>query len=358
MPFSRPTLQQIAARVKTDIQGALRGTAAFFRRSAERAIAGALAGASHQLHGHMAWIARQLDPRTADEDILESVHGEPYGVYRKDAVAAQLMAEAPGTNGVLVPAGTVWSRSDGARYMTDAAVTVASGIAVLSLTAETAGDAANCADGTELDIESPIVGLEGTAMVAATVKDGSDRETPDDYLVRVLERRQTPPRGGAPGDYVDWVLEVPGVTRAWEFPQHEGAGTVTVYAVNDADDPITLSAAKIAEIEDYLDEPGRQPSTVDVYVFTPTLQEVQTEIVLTVESGADVGTVQAAVQAELAALYDRIGTPGGMTIPLSQIHEAISLAVGEESHILIVPSADVAVPFGSLPVVDSTPVWS
>lgn len=354
MAFSRPTLQQIAARVKTDIQGALGGTAAFFRRSAERAIAGALAGTSHQLHGHLAWVARQLDPRTADEDILESVHGEPYGVYRKDAVAAQLTVSAPGSNGVLVPADTVWLRSDGVRYTTDDAVTVASGVAVLALTAEVADDAGNCEDGTELEIESPIVGLDGTATVTATTTEGTDRETADDYLVRVLERRQTPPRGGAPGDYVDWVLEVAGVTRAWEYPRQEGAGTVTVYAVNDADDPITLSGGKITEIEEHLEQPGYAPSTVAVYVYTPTLQEIPTDIELT----PDDTDVRAAVQAELAALYTRVGTPGGVTIELSQISEAISIAAGEVSHVLNAPLADVVIPFGSLPVVDSSPTWS
>ncbi len=358
MPFSRPTFAQISARVKTDIQGALAGTAAFFRRSFERAVANALAGASHHIHGHLDWLSRQLDPRQADEDILETVHGEPYGVFRKEAVAAKLTAEAPGTNGVLVSAGTVWLRSDGARYTVDSSVTVTGGVATMALTAEEAGDAGNCDDGVELEIESPIAGLDGTAEVTDTTTEGSDRESADDYLTRILERRQSPPRGGAPGDYVDWVLEVPGVTRAWEFPRQEGAGTVSVYAVNDDDDPITLSGAKITEIEEYLNQPGRQPSTVDVLVYTPLLQQVNTNITLTIENGAVLSEVRAAIEAELTALYRRIGTPGGMTIPLSQISEAISNAAGESSHVLVAPAADVVVPFGSLPVIDSTPTWS
>lgn len=335
------------------MQGALASTAAWFRRSFERGAGNALAGASHGIHGYIDWLARQIDPRTADEDVLERVHGEPFGVFRKDAVAAKLTATAPGANGVLVAAGTAWTRSDGARYTVDASVTVTGGTATVALTADVAGAAQNCDNGTALDIESPIAGLNGTATIASTTRAGTDRETPSDYLARILERRQSPTRGGARGDYVDWVLEVAGVTRAWEFPRRAGAGTVTVFAVNDADDPITLGSPKLTEIATYLDQPGRQPTTVDVFVLTPSLFEVDTNIELT----PDTPEVRAAVLAELAALYRRIGTPEGQTIPLSQIDEAISIAAGEVSHVRNLPNADVVTAFGELPVVGAA-VWS
>ncbi len=352
MPFNRPTLQTIAARTKTDLQDSV-GTAGFYRRSVERALNGAIAGTSHQLHGHLAWIALQLDPRSADDDMVERIHGEPYGVYKKAAEFTQLTFEAAGSNGTTVDIGTVWVRSDGARYTTDASVVVSGGIATLALTAEEAGDSYNCEDGDELELESPIVGMTGTGEVTATTNEGTDRETAEDYLVRVLARHQTPPRGGAEGDYVEWALEVAGITRAWEFPRQEGAGTVTVYVVNDEADPITVSGGKLTEVADYIDEPGRQPSTADVYVYTPTLVEVDVTVALTPNTLA----VQQAVEAELVALFERIGTPGGMTVSLSQIDEAISIAAGETSHVMTVPAADVVVPFGSLPVLGTvTPV--
>lgn len=354
MPLSRPTPQQIAARVKTDIQGSLEGTAAFYRLSFERANAGALTGVSHTLHGHLAWIALQADPRTADDDMVETIHGEPFGVYKKDAEFTQLTIEAPGTNGTLVSAGEVWIRSDGTRYTVDDSATVSGGIATLQITAEEAGDSANCDDGTVLELLTPISGMDGDGTVTATTNTGTDLESPEDYLVRVLARRQTPSRGGATGDYVDWTLEVAGVTRAWEYPNLEGLGTVTIYAVNDAADPITLGSPKLTEIEDYLDQPGRKPVTVEVAAFTPTLQHLTLEINIS----PNTSEVKAAVLAELQAMLAREATPGNSdgsdtAVKLSHINEAISLAADEDDHVVVSPVVDVVVPFGSLPVIEA-----
>jgi uncharacterized phage protein gp47/JayE len=350
LPFSRPTLQQIAARIKVDVQGALSGTAAFFRRSFERAVTGALAGASHHLHGHLAWLTLQINPRTADPDIVETVHGEPFGVFKKDAEFTKLTVSAPGANGTTVTIGTVWLRSDDVRYTTDATVVVSGGAAVLALTAEIAGDDANCEDGVVLELESPIAGMTGTATVTSTTQEGTDLETPEEYLARVIARHQTPPRGGAQGDYETWALEVAGITRAWEFPRTPKLGQVTVYVVNDDDSPITVSGGKLDEVVDYISQPGRKPSTGDVFAYTPTLAPVDFTI-----SGIPV-EVRDAVTAELAALLARVGTPAGMTIALSQIDEAISIAPGESDHELVAPVAAVAVPFGSLPVI-GTITW-
>jgi uncharacterized phage protein gp47/JayE len=357
LAFSRPTIATIAARVKTDVQGELETDAAFYDDSFERATVGSMAGVSHQLHGHLAWIARQLDPRTADDDIVESVHGEPFGVFKKDAVAAKLTFEAPGTNGTTVTAGTVWVRSDGARYTVDDTVVVSGGVAELDLTAEVADAASNCADETVLELLTPIAGMDGDGEVAGTTTTGTDRETPADYLVRVLARKQTPPRGGASGDYIDWTLEVAGVTRAWEYPALEGLGTVTIYAVNDAADPITLSGGKITEIEDYIDEPGRKPVTHAVYVFTPTLQTID----MTINLSPNTADVRTAVQAEIVAMLAREASPGntdgtGTTVKLSKLNEAISIAADEDDHAIVSPVADVAVPFGSLAVI-GTITW-
>ncbi len=348
MAFSRPTLATIAARVKTDVQGALAGTAAFFKRSFERGMAGAVTGASHLLHGHLDWIAAQFDPSKADYDQLIRVHAAPIGMTQKQAVKANLRITANGTNGTVVSTGQLYTRADSTRYTVDApGATVSGGGITLFVTAETAGEAGNCEFGTFLLQGTPIAGLNDDAQVAATIVDGSDTEEQPEFLQRYLLRRRTPPRGGAPGDYVTWILEVAGVTRAWEYPRRAGAGTVTAYAVNDAGSPtIALSPTKITEIETYVDQPGRQPSTVDFYMLTPTLQSVA----MTISIKPNTVDVQNAIIIELDEAIKRAGNPGGMTLLWSELNEAISIAPGETDHVLVVPAANVAVPFGSMPV--------
>jgi uncharacterized phage protein gp47/JayE len=354
LPFSRPTLTQIAARVQTDIQGALEGAAAWFRRSFERGMGGAMTGASHELHGHMDWIAIQMDPNRADFDILQTVHGTPRGVYLKEPIAAKFSARDGGTDGTVVPAGTVYQRADDVRYTVDADATVAMGVVTLALTAETADAASNMADGTLLAIASPIAGITGTAEIVANTRAGTDQESQPDYLARVLQRMQNPPKGGAEGDFERWALESSAnVTRAWEYPRREGAGTVTLYAVNDNVDPITLDAPTIAVIEDYCDQPGRQPVTMDLLVYTPTLQDVPLEINIS----PDTADIRAAIIVQLKAVF-AAANPGGMTLKISKLNEAISIATGEDDHELVTPAANVTVPFGSMPVFDEdTIVW-
>lgn len=352
MPFSRPTLPTIIARVKNDIAGSFGTTAALFRRSFERFASNAIAAVSHQLHGHLDWIAAQIDPRTADPDIVESAHAAPWGIYRKEAVAWQGTATGTGTNATIIPAGTVFARSDDVTYTVDEDATITGGTVTLALTCEDAGADGSCDNGVELQVQSPVAGFDGTATVASTTTAGSNEESDAALLERALQRRQNPPKGGGHGDYEGWALEVPGITRAWEFPRQEGAGTVTLYVVNDDDDPITVDSSKIEEVEDYLDQPGRQPTTVDVFVYTPTPVPID----MTIDISPNTAEVQAAVEAELNAALARDATPGGMTVLLSKLNEAISVAPGEEDHDLSVPSANVSIPFGSLPVV-GTITW-
>jgi uncharacterized phage protein gp47/JayE len=345
LPFSRPTLPQIAARVKTDISTALDSTAAFFRRSFERGVQMAMAGVSHHLHGHMAWIALQLDPTSADDDMVEKLHGNPWGITKIAAVEAVHTITATGTNGTIVPdTTTAYIRSDGTRFVVTTGGTVSGGTVTLTITADEAGAAGNTDVDEVLTIESPIAGLSTTATVASTTTTGADQETPEAYLDRVLQRRRTPPRGGAVGDYEAWLLEVAGITRAWEYPRQEGPGTITCYIVNDEDDPITVSVATIAAAQAHLNTATRQPTTVDCFIYTPTLQPINYTINITPNNAA----VQTAITEQLQIMTDRVAHPGGMSVLLSEINEAISVAPGETNHVTVSPAADVVVPFGSM----------
>jgi uncharacterized phage protein gp47/JayE len=337
------------ARTKADLQGALESSAALWKLSFERAVANAMAGLSHLMHGHLDNIAKQIDPTKADEDILVSVHATPYGVNRKQAVPAQLRLSATGANGTPVATNRVFTRADGQRYTVDApGATVSGGSVTFTVTAQVPGQLGNSPNSTPLQQGSPIAGLNDDATVVATLVDGADLESPEDLLPRVLDRRRSPPKGGAPGDYRGWMLEVAGVTRAWEYPRLEGAGTVTLYGVNDNSgvDPITLSPSKLTEAATYLDQPGRQPTQATAFVRTPTLQPIP----MTIRISPDTPENRAAALLELDEVYRRNSHPGGMTVLWSELNEALSISPGEVDHTLINPPGDVSVNFGQIAV--------
>lgn len=333
MPYSRPTLQEIISRTSADAVARL-GLEELLRRDDVQVLARVLSGASHSLHGHVAWLAEQVIIDTAEAEYLER-WANIWGVERKPAAAAVGNVTITGSNGTVVPAGTSLVRTDGVEYTTDAEATIASGTATAAVTAVVAGAAGNAVAGVAVNLTTAIAGLSSQATVASGgLVSGADIETDDALRARLLARIQAPPHGGASADYVAWALEVAGVTRAWVYPAELGLGTVTVRFVRDDDASIIPDAAEVTAVQTYID--ARRPVTADVTVAAP----VAVPLNLTIQLTPNTSVVQAAVQAELADLLRREAEPGG-TILISHIREAISLAAGETNHVLTVPSADV-----------------
>lgn len=334
MPFDRPILTEIIARIVADIESRLPGADARLRRNVLNVLARALAGASHGLHGHLYWAARQIMPDTAEAEYLER-WASIWGIFRRAAVAATGNATFSGTTGSVIQEGTLLQRSDGAEFETDADGTLVAGTATISVTALEAGITGNTDAASQLALVNPIAGVDSTVPVGpGDIDGGVDVEDDDALLVRLLARIQQPPHGGADFDYEAWALEVPGVTRAWVYPQQLGVGTVTVLFATDDADPIIPDPDTVQAVQDYID--ARRPVTAQVLVAAPSAAPLDLTIAVTPDTAA----VKAAVLAELQDFFIREAEPGG-TIYISRLREAISLAEGETSHELTVPAADV-----------------
>lgn len=343
MPFARPTLQQLVSRAAADIQAHLPGADARLRRTALGVIARMHAGGLHGQYGYLDWLARQLIFDTAEAEILER-WASIWGISRLAATSAQGSVTFTGANGADIPAGTVLVRSDGAEYETDALATIAAGTATAAVTAIVPGAAGNADAGSELAIETPIPGVDTSAVVAAGgLAQGTDTESDEALRARFLVRIRKPPHGGAERDYVAWAKEVAGVTRAWVFPAELGAGTVTVRFVRDEDTGgIIPDAPEVQAVQDYIDE--RRPVTAAVTVVAPIAVPLDFTFTLL---APNTQAVQDAIAAELADLIQREAEPGG-TILLSHIREAISIAAGEDNFTLTAPAADVMHATGEL----------
>jgi len=346
MPFERPGLQTIVDRIANDFEVKINGANSFLRRSVLKVMATVYAGAIHLVYGFLGYQADQLFALKADTENLELI-GNEYGIERKAAVKATGAAQATGTNGVVIPAGTELQSADGNVYVTDEAVTIAGGVADLELTAYTAGADSNDDGGITLTFVSPIVSVDSTVIVSAEgLTGGSDIEGDDDYRLRILARKRLPPHGGAGFDYEAWAKEVSGVTRAWAFPQYMGAGTIGIAFTRDDDASIIPSLSERETVYDYIIE-HEDPSTGEVIGIPVTaepgffvIELFEFAVSMTINISPNTSAVQAAVIQQLEDLFYREGGPGE-TIYLSEISEAISLATGEEKHTLISPVADI-----------------
>lgn len=348
MPFNRPDLPTLISRIGADIESRLPGVDAKLRRTVLGVLSRSLAGAMHGIYGYLDFLALQLLPDTAGSEYLErwaAIWGEP----RKAAASASGTVNFIGSNGAVIAAGTVLQRADGFEYTLDAAAAIAGGVAVGTVTAVTSGSDSNTAAGGALSLVNPIAGVNTAVSVGAGgVTGGSDAESDDNLRTRLLKRLRNPPHGGAAFDYELWALAVADVTRVWVLPNHLGDGTVGVAFVCDNLVPILPSAAKVLEVQDYLDL--LRPVTAQVYAFAPMAVAVDFTIQLIPNTAA----AQAAVLAELEDLLVREGQPedgsGNGTVLLSHIREAISVSAGEADHVLVSPAANVTLSVGEMAV--------
>lgn len=342
MSFARPSLSTLLSRVAADLQSALPGTNPFLRRSLITIIGKMVAGAVHGLYGFQQWIARQILMDTCDAEVLAR-WGGILGVPQKAASAATGDVVFIGTSDKVVPTGTALTRSDGWTFTTTADGTVVNGTVTVPVVASTAGAAGDCAPGMALACVSPIAGVNSSATVdTAGIGDGADAETTDAWRLRVLARMQKPPRAGTSPDYVEWALAVPGVTRAWSYPQELGAGTVTVRCMTDdaADGPFP-DASTITALQAQLDAVAPVGCTPSAYA--PIAAPLNPEIHIV----PDTTVLRASVTAALADLLLREAIPGG-TIPLTHFADAIGDVVGITDYTLTSPSAAVVEPAGSM----------
>lgn len=333
MPYDIPTLPALITRTEADFE---RNAPDALRRSDAKVAARALSGAAFQLFGYQSWVAKQAHPATCDEEQLLLWADWRLEEGRKPAVAATGPVSVAGASGALVDAGLVYQADDGRRYVVSTAATLVNGVAQLQMRAELEGASGNIEAG-QLTAVTPVLGVSSTATIIGDgIVGGTAEESIEALRARVRAAFKNPSKVGSAADFVEWALEVPGVTRAWALPRWMGPGTFGLTFVCDDDDDIFPNEAKVAEVQAYLE--GKRPVTSEVYAFAAQRHAVDLRIKLVPDTSA----VRMAVTQALSVL---IGDEGGSdtVIPLSHIRAAISNAPGETDHRLDQPDADVVV---------------
>lgn len=242
MSFDTPSLPALIQHAGTDLEGS-----EGLRRTDAAVLARVHAAGLYGLYQYLDWQFRQIFPDTADEENLLR-RGVERGVPRKQAQQAVGVLLLTGSDGAPVNVGVRWVLN-GVLYEATEGVNI-SGATAVQVRAVDAGAAGNLAAGLQLTAVSPILGVNSVATVgAAGITGGTDLEDLDVYRERVLERYRVLPHGGNADDYLTWAKAQPGVTRAWCKRNWVGPGTVGVFVVNDAADPIAPAAPELAAVK-------------------------------------------------------------------------------------------------------------
>lgn len=173
----------------------------------------------------------------------------------------------------------------------------------VNITADDTGKDKNLDSGAQLNLVTPISGVDATAFVQfATVGGGKDTESDDDFLVRILQSRANPVANFNVAAIEKKALSIAGVTRVKVKRITPYVGAVTVLFVRDNDDNIIPDASEVLVVKDAILEILQASSDEsDVFVTAPT--PVSTDYTFTSIS-PDTATMRTAIENNLSAFYE------------------------------------------------------
>lgn len=296
--------------------------------------ANASGSAIEGLYEHQKWIARQQFADTADEDILETKHANPRGIFRKTGNYATGTVRFSGTVGSPIGIGCEGKVNGIVVIATASGVIGADGTVVLAAKVTTVGLAGNLAAGTKLTLTSAPNGVQSTATVVG-LTGGTERETWMELLARVLFDIRLPNAGGADHDYYKWAMAVPGVTDAYVFSQRRTPNSVDVVIETAGGIP---SAQLIADVHAYIE--SKRPPCVDLMVMPPTRVPVNIGGVLALD-GISLVDALAEINKVLTAYFATLHV--GDVVRKVKIESLITSIAGVVDVTLTSPSANVLI---------------
>ena len=324
MTWQRPTIQQIYDRIRADLESRVTADVPIPRVSMLGIMAIVFSGASHLFYAFLLWLSEQMFVDTSELDGLTR-WGNIFNLPRKASDFSTGVAVFTGTPGKTVITGTIFTNGDGYEYETteDFVIGITTSAAATSVLA---GEIYNT-DDLEFDLSSPDPDIDTIVTTFANnFKDGVDIETPEAWVVRLLQRFQNPPSSGTKADYERWALEVAGIERAECYPAELWAGAGTVGVGVGLIDWSAVAGSALTDVTTYIDEVKPIPAEVTVFNSNPLPTKYYISLTPnTADMRSSIGT-------ELALLHSQEGYPGS-TILLSHIRASIA-AAGPDDYII------------------------
>lgn len=203
------------------------------------------------------------------------------GLVRELPVKSTGIVKFMGTNGIIIPVGTVVSTDSGVQFQTTQSGTISGGLISLEVIAVTAGIIGNVAENSIINTTIENV----TCTNVAVTSGGKDEETDESLLQRYIKKVTMPSLSGNANNYYDWALEVIGIGDAKIIPIWNGGGTVKVILIGTDKGPVT--GTKVTEVYDYIET--KRPIGATVTVISAVNKVINVSAQLTLQGGITIG---------------------------------------------------------------------
>lgn len=254
-----------------------------------------------------------------------------YGITRHEGTRATvtLTLTCSQSNGMTLPAGTVFQSASGLGYATDIDATVADNAITVTATALDVGSAYNQPEGAIIRLRSA-ASVTITAISSSVAAGGTDGETDAALYARLRTRLSQKITGESVYDYYDWAMGVSGVVAAKIIPRWAGRGTVQVLILGEDGAPGTT--ALLNQVAAAIEQ--QRPVGSDVTVSAPNQVTINVSATVTIGS-TPIETVTsqftAALRDYLQGLIDRryaasavTGTPSAAMADYNVVYTMIA----------------------------------
>lgn len=331
MPHITPTVEVVRDNILRDIRNLL-ADADISQDSDYFIRASSVASCAAGIYQDQGWIVRQIFPDTADIEFLE-LHCRTRGVVRKPANTATGTIDLTGEPNAMVASGLTVTR-DSLSFVTTEQETIGlDGKLTVTAQSTVQGSAGNTAQLMSGTLSSTPDGVD-TTVIIGLMRGGTDQESPEDLLSRLLDIIRRPPAGGNKYDYKRWALEIPGVTAAYVYPLRRGLGTVDI-VITSADG--LPSEAIIAATQAHIDD-VRPVTAKSSLVMSPTIKTFDIDVKVAL-SGMTLDVAATLIKDTLNNYINRL-IPGE-TFIRSQAEMLVSLITGVTDRKIITPANNV-----------------
>lgn len=225
-----------------------------------------------------------------------------HGLTRKAATRATGQVTITGTQGAVVPAGSLFATGSGIQFATVAEVTIgAGGTVTANIEAVVAGAKGNVPAAAITAIPVAIPGVTAVTNANPTTG-GTDAETDAALLARLLEKVRLPATSGNVAHYLQWAKEVNGVGDAKVIPTWNGPGTVKVIVIDSNKQPASNDI--VTAVANYIEEV--RPIGVTVTVVSADSLEINVSAVLILDQAYPLVQVQPVIEAAIVEYLKEI----------------------------------------------------
>lgn len=205
---------------------------------------------------------------------------EEYGIKRKLGTKSVGKVTFTGISNTVIPKGSLVATNSNILFKTSIEVIIPTGETkvLADIVSTEIGSKNNVLTGSIVNIPSSINGIT-TVYNETETFGGTDKETDDSLLKRVLHLIQNSATSGNKAHYKMWALEVNGVGDAKVFPTHYGNGTVLVLPITSEKQAPTDDV--VENIKTYIE--SKRPIGAKVTVLAPNVVSVNVSAEITLD---------------------------------------------------------------------------